>query len=198
MSIRRKRNGKEAKGSRLRIGPRQQKMLLLLLSGLALSCSRSPKQSWHIIKGAQESWKEITKRAAEYAINKLYESKLLETRENADGTTTLVLSDAGKKKALTYQANNMKIDCAGIWDRKWRVVIFDVPEDEREARDALREHLESMGFFVLQRSVFVHPFNCQDEIDFLIELHDIRKYVRFMVVEYIDNEAHLKKFFKLE
>lgn len=198
MSIRRKSSEKEAKESRLRIGPRQQKMLLLLLSGLALSCSRSPKQGWRIIKGTQESWKEITKRAAEYAINKLYESKLLETRENADGTTTLVLNDAGKKKALTYQANNMRIDCAGIWDRKWRVIIFDVPEDEREARDALRGHLESMGFFILQRSVFVHPFNCQDEIDFLIELHDIRKYVRFMVAEYVDNEAHLKKFFKLE
>ncbi len=191
-------NKREAKEKRLRIGPTQQKILLLMLSGLALSCSRSPGQSWRIIKGVHESWKEITKRAAEYAVNKLYESKLLEAHANADGTTTLVLNDAGKRKALTYQAHNMKIECAGIWDKKWRVVIFDIPEDEREARDALREHLEYMGFFVLQRSVFVHPFSCQNEINFLIELYDIRKYVRFMLVEYVDNEAHLRKFFKLD
>ena len=197
MPIRSKKNVKEAKETRLRIGPIQQKILLLLLGGLALSCSRSPKQSWRIVRGMQESWKEITKRAAEYAINKLYESKLLEAHQNADGTTTLVLNDAGKGKALTYKANNMKIECVGVWDKKWRVVIFDIPEDEREARDALREHLEYMGFFVLQRSVFAHPFNCRNEIDFLIELYGIRKYVRFMVAEHIDNEAHLKKFFKL-
>lgn len=197
MTTRGKKNVKEAKETRMRVGPIQQKILLLLLGGLALSCSRSPKQSWRIIRGMQESWKEITKRAAEYAVNKLYESKLLEARANVDGTTTLVLNDMGKRKALTYRANNMKIERAGIWDKKWRVVIFDIPEDEREARDALRGHLESMGFFVLQRSVFAHPFNCRNEIDFLIELYGIREYVRFMVVEYIDNETHLKKFFKL-
>lgn len=189
---------KEARETRLRIGPVQQKVLLLLLGGLALSCSRSPRKNWRIIKGMREAWKDIDKRAAERAITLLYASRLLEARENADGTITLVLNDDGKKKALTYKASAMKIQRAGLWDKKWRVVIFDIPEDEREARDSIREHLEHMGFFVLQRSVFVHPFDCKDEIDFLIELHDIRKYVRFLVAQSIDNEPHLKKFFNLE
>lgn len=189
---------KEASETRLRIGPVQQKVLLLLLGGLALSCSRSPRKNWRIIKGMREAWKDIDKRAAERAIAVLYATRLLTASENADGTTTLVLSDDGKKRALTYKASSMKIPRASLWDKKWRIVIFDIPEDEREARDAIREHLEHMGFFVLQRSVFVHPFDCKDEIDFLIELHDIRKYVRFLVAESIDNEPHLKKFFNLE
>lgn len=198
MRKRRKNGGREAKETRLRIGPVQQKVMLLLLGGLALSCSRSPKKNWRIIKGMRETWKDIDKRTAEQAIARLYESHLLEARENADGTTTLVLNEKGKKKALTYKAGTMRIKSSGVWDKKWRVVIFDIPEDEREARDAVRGHLEDMGFFVLQRSVFVHPLDCKDEIDFLIELYDIRKYVRFMVVESIDNEPHLKKFFNLE
>lgn len=198
MPKRRRVSEKEAKETRLRIGPVQQKILLLLLGGLALSCSRSPRKNWRIIKGMRETWKDINKRTAEYAITKLYESHLIEARENTDGTTTLVLNEKGKKKALTYKASAMKIQSADLWDKRWRVVVFDIPEDERDARDALRGHLEDMGFFVLQRSVFVHPLDCKDEIDFLVELHDIRKYVRFMVVESIDNEPHLKKFFNLE
>ncbi|TSC57815.1 MAG: phenylacetic acid degradation operon negative regulatory protein [Parcubacteria group bacterium Greene0416_79] len=198
MQKRRRTNGKEAKETRLRIGPVQQKILLLLLGGLALSCSRSPEKSWRIIKGMRESWKEINRRAAERAINALYDAKLLETKVHSDGTTTLVLNEGGKKKALTYKADRIKIMRPSAWDRKWRVVIFDIPEDEREARDALRAHLEYMGFYILQRSVFVCPFECRDQIEFLIELYAIRRYVRFMVVEYIDNEDHLKKNFRIK
>lgn len=195
---RKQKSQKEAKETRLRIGPTQQKILLLLLGGFALSCSRSPKQSWSIIRGMHETWKDIEKQAADRAINALYASKLLEARENQDGTATLVLNEKGKKRALTYQAKNMKIARPPKWDKKWRVITFDIPEDEREARDALREHLEYMGFYILQRSVFVHPFDCRDQIEFLVELHDIRKYVRFMLVEYIDNEKDIKSFFKFQ
>lgn len=195
---RKQKSQKEAKETRLRIGPTQQKILLLLLGGIALSCSRSPTQSWNIIRGMHETWKNIEKQAADRAINALYASKLLEARENQDGTTTLVLNEKGKKRALTYHAKNMKIEHPPKWDKKWRVIIFDIPEDEREARDALREHLEYMGFYILQRSVFVYPFDCRDQIEFLVELYDIRKYVRFMLVEHIDNEEDIKRFFKFQ
>lgn len=187
-----------ARKIRRRFGPNQQKVLLLLLGGLALSCARSPDTQWRILRGVREEWRELSKRAAEYAINKLYESKLVESRSNPDGSTTLVLSENGKKRALTYKSGTMRVTAPNSWDKKWRVVLFDIPESEREARDALRDHLEDMGFFILQRSVFVYPFDCKNEIDFLVELHDIRKYVRFMLADSIDNEIHLRKFFKLE
>ncbi len=196
---RRKRQGeKEAKQERLRIGPVQQKILLLLLGGLALSCTRPNKKSWNIIKGIGETWKDIDRQSVERAVSALYESRLLKSRDNPDGTTTLLLNEKGEKRALTYKAKDMKIAHPKVWDKKWRIVVFDIPEDEREARDSLRHHLTHLGFYKLQQSVAVYPFDCRNEIDFLIELHEIRKYVRFMVSEYIDNEAHLKKFFKLE
>ncbi len=184
--------------AQVHIGATQKKILLLLLSGFALSCTRSPKKMWRIIRGTQETWKEINKQNAERAITALYESRLIEGKKNANGTTTLVLNEKGKKRALTYQANNMEIARPKVWDKKWRVVVFDIPEDERDARDALRHHLTHLGFYKLQQSVAVYPFDCRNEIDFLVELHDIRKYVRFMVSEYIDNELHLKRFFNLE
>jgi DNA-binding transcriptional regulator PaaX len=109
-----------------------------------------------------------------------------------------VLSENGKKRALTYQTRTMRITTPKVWDGKWRVVIFDIPEDERDARDSLREHLNRLGFYKLQQSVAIHPFDCRDEIDFVIELHAVRKYVRCMIVEQIDNERDIKRFFKLE
>ena len=180
-----------------RLGATQQKILLLLLGGFALSCVRSPSKQLRIVKGLYENWKDINKRVAERAIASLYESRLVEEKRNADGTTTLVLSADGKKRALTYQTYEMKITRPKVWDKKWRVVIFDIPEDEREARDSLRGHLTRLGFHKLQQSVSVFPFECRDEIEFLVELYGIRKYVRFMIVEYIDNEVHLKQLFNL-
>lgn len=180
-----------------KIGPRQQKILLLLLGGLALGCSGSPRTSWRIIGAMRKEWKEISRQNAERAINKLYESRLLTAQENADGTTTLLLNEDGKKRALTYQAKNMKVAKPKEWDKKWRVVLFDIPEDERAARDAFRIHLQHMGFYGLQKSASIHSFDCKDEIDFLVELHGIRSFVRFLVVEHLDNEEHLKKIFRL-
>ena len=145
------------KETRERFGPIQKKVLLLLLGGLALSCARSPKKQWQIIKGVHESWDGINKQAAERAIAALYESKLLEATENADGTTTLILSENGRKRALTYRIRYAKIKAVGPWDKKWRVILYDIPEDERESRDAFRDHLTELGVRKLQHSAGIHP-----------------------------------------
>ena len=179
-------------------GPNQKKILLLLLGGMALSCTKSLKKQWRIMRGMRESWKDISKQAAERALSALYESKLLEARENADGTTTLVLNEDGKRRALTYKIRYAKIRPTGPWDKKWRIIIYDIPEDEREARDAFRDHLIQLGIRKLQHSAGIHPFDCKDEVEFFIELLDIRKYVRFIVADSIDDEAHWKRKFNLK
>ena len=83
------------------------------------------------------------------------------------------------------------------WDGKWRLVIFDIPEEIRKGRDALREKLRKLGFYELQKSVFVFPHECKDEVDFVIEFFGLREYVRYGVLESIDNNFHLKKVFNL-
>ncbi len=144
-----------------------------------------------------QTWKDIDKQAADRAIQALYMSNLVDARENPSGTITLTLNEDGKKRALTYRYKNIKIPKQMKWDRKWRLILFDIPEDEREARDTFRDHLVYMEFFCLQKSVWVYPFDCKNEIDFIVELLDIRKYVRFISADFIDNEEHIKRFFKL-
>lgn len=180
-----------------RLGSTQKKILILLLGGLALGLSRSPKTSFQIIKEIKKEWDWINQENLKRAIRGLYQSKLIKEKENLDGTVTLILTDAGKQKALTYNLDEMKIEKPKMWDKKWRVVLFDIPEKSRWIRDAFRHHLNQLGFYEFQKSVFVHPYECKDEIEYLIEFYDTRRFIRFITAESIDNELHLKQHFKL-
>lgn len=180
-----------------RLGETQRKILLLLLGGLALGLSGSPGRYFQILKSIEKEWREINRQSLKRAIKSLYESKLIKEGGNIDGTVTLVLSDKGKQKALTYDLGRMEIKKPKQWDQKWRVILFDIPETRKKIREILRFHLKKLRFYEFQKSVFIHPYDCKNEIDYLIEFYNIRKFVRFIVAESIDNELHLKKHFGL-
>lgn len=175
----------------------KEKILLLLLGGLAFGCSYTPQNQWKVIKTMSSQWKKINKRELFAEIHRLYRSKLVKKTINPDGTLTFVLTDKGKLRALTYNFEHMKIEDRN-WDGKWRFVVFDVPEKFRTGRDALRGKIKRLGFYELQKSVFIFPYRCQDEIEFIIEFFGIRKYVRYGVMDSIDNALHLKKVFGLK
>ncbi len=178
-------------------GEIQKKVLLLLMAGLALGLSRSPKTSFQIIREIGKEWKEIERQSLKRAIKGLYHSKLIKEKENPDGSITLILTDKGKEKALTYDIEKMEIKKPKKWDDKWRIVLFDIPERTRKTRDAFRYHLKQLGFYEFQKSVFVHPYDCQDEIEYLIEFYNARRFIRFIIADSLDNEIHLKSHFKL-
>ena len=181
-----------------RMGITKKKVLLLLFGGLSLGLSGSPGTSWKIIGAMTKEWKELSRQAAERAINSLYASRLVGVRENEDGTITLILNEKGRNRALTYDIVRMKIEIPPKWDKQWRVISFDIPVDKKDVRDSLRGHLLRLGFFEMHQSLFIYPFECRKEIEYIVELYDARKYVRSMVATDIDNELHLKKFFHIE
>ncbi|MEK7118140.1 MAG: hypothetical protein AAB869_00870 [Patescibacteria group bacterium] len=179
------------------VGPNQQKVMLLLLGGLGLALSHSPRQQFRIIGEIQKKWKEINRRALNESIAALYRSKLVDTKSNSDGTFTLILSEVGKRRALSFNLEQMSIKQPARWDGKWRIVMFDIPQDVKKLRETLRMHLIEMGFRLFQKSVFVHPYPCSDEIEYLMEFYDTRRYVRFVTATEIDNALELKKHFNL-
>ena len=74
---------------------------------------------------------------------------------------------------------------------------FDIPEKFKIARNALREKLNDLGFLKYQKSVFIYPYECKDEIDFIIEFFEVKPFVRYIIAEKIDNELDFKKKFNL-
>jgi len=176
--------------------PLKQKILLLLLTGVALGFSYNPKQQYKLVKALGREWRKIDRENLRREIRNLYRSRLIESKENLDRSFTYVLTNKGKIRALTYHFQEMKIK-ESHWDGKWRVVIFDIPEKLKTSRNALRDKLKELGFHKLQKSVFVFPYECKDEIDFVVEFFNLRKYVRYGIFDFIDNDLHLRKIFHL-
>ena len=183
---------------KLKLKPISQKILLLLLAGVMLGLSRSPKQYFRIIRSARSDWDKINRDALHRSIKNLYRSRLIDARDNPDGSSTLVLTKRGKDIALTYKIDEMKIPAMKKWDKKWRLVLFDIPESRKKARNALARALKNIGFAQFQKSVFIHPFECSNEINFVIEFFNLRPYVRLVTANELDNEPVLKRYFKLD
>jgi CRISPR-associated endonuclease Cas2 len=175
----------------------KQKILLLLFAGVALGLSRSPKNYFKILEGVAKEWKEIERNKLVRAVREFYSERIVDYKEKEDGTVEIVLTKDGRQKALKYQIDEIKIKKTDKWDGKWRIVIFDIPEKKKKAREALREKLKELGFKELQKSVFIYPFECEDEIDFIVEVFEIRPYVRFLRVESFTNEEQFRLKFKL-
>ncbi len=180
-----------------KVGTVQKKVLMLLTAGLALGLTTSPKQHFKILQQIPKEWRKINQQALWRAISSLHKSKLIKEKYNSDGTTTLTLSEEGRKKALHFNLDKITIKKPPKWDKKWRIVMFDVPEKLRRLRDSLRLHLHDLGFIELQKSVFVYPYFCDNEIEFIVEFYNARKYVRFILAEKIDNELYFKQKFEL-
>lgn len=83
------------------------------------------------------------------------------------------------------------------WDKRWRVIVFDIPERRRGVRDRLRTRMESYGFAKLQQSVWVYPHDCEEVLALVKADLKIGSAVIYMVVETIENDNRLRKIFSL-
>jgi len=137
-----------------------------------------------------------SKRRVSQSLRILKNQKLVGISKDGD-KTVVRLTKNGRNKLLKYKLEEMAIERPRKWDRKWRVVIFDIPEKFKLGRDYLRAKLKELGFYQLQKSVWVCPYPCEDEIDFIKEVYEIRPFVRILIVETVDMQQDLIKHFNL-
>ena len=126
-------------------------------------------------------------------IYNLKEKRLVSFGENG----LIEITEKGKRRVLQYDIEDMNIKLPPKWDGYWRIVIFDVPEKFKKARNALSGKIKELGLFPLQKSVFVYPFECRNEIDFVSEFFNVGKFVHYIVAKELDSEKFLKQYFGL-
>ena len=114
--------------------------------------------------------------------------------EKKNGKSFVALTKKGSLETLLIKANVQKQD---EWDGKWRLVIFDIPEDADLQRDRLRGLLKRYGFYKLQASVFISPFPLNREAIVYLEETGLNRFIRLLKVEEIDNDKDLRKYFNL-
>lgn len=144
--------------------------------------------------------KQKTRAVLKYHVNatiaRLYKEGCV-TLKTQRGETFISLTEKGGKRLRLYETGLAATRAREKWDGKWRVVIFDVAEDIRSARDKLRASLQNFGFVYLQRSVWVFPYECEDLISMLKTDQELWENVLYMVVEKIEGEERLRKQFRL-
>lgn len=129
----------------------------------------------------REKWNNAKRRGRLSATIKRLERQKLVSWSEIDGKLKLVLTENGEKKVLKYRLEELTIKKPNEWDGLFRVVIFDIPEKKKGVREMFRRKLKELEFQQLQKSVFVTPFECRDEIDFLKNVYEVVPYVSYIL-----------------
>ncbi len=177
--------------------PVKQKVLLALLSGVALGLTRSAGKHWHLLESLPTEFKKIDRDVLRRTMREFYSERLVRLDETKDGTLVATLTQEGRRFAQRYNPKYPRPRVPGAWDSKWRFVSFDIPEKNRDARDAFRAELKILGFKELQKSLWVYPHDVFEPIHVLAELYDVRRYLRTGVIASLFPDADLRIHFDL-
>mgnify|MGYP001564560860 CR=1 FL=1 len=109
----------------------------------------------------------------------------------------ITITQKGKGVLQKYGVGSLTVKKPYSWDGWWRIIIFDIPNEKRHARNAVRFHLKRMGFVSIQKSTFAIPFECKEEIETLGNYYKVRNFMKYMQVKDFDGSKALKTLFKI-
>ena len=72
--------------------------------------------------------------------------------------------------------------------------MFDIPEKFKSKRLIFQRKLNELDFYPLQKSVWLHPFSCEKEINFLRDFLEIKPYVEIFELNEMPNGKALYYF----
>jgi len=93
----------------------------------------------------------------------------------------VIITPKGMEKILYTKVKLNKIKKRQ--DKKWQMVIFDIPENKRKSRDLFRIQLKYLGYKKLQRSIWVCPYDVLKLTQRLVKNHKLDRFVRLLLVE---------------
>lgn len=109
----------------------------------------------------------------------------------------LSLTEKARTRLVSQNIQNLTINTPSRWDHQWRIIFFDIPEKYKSKRDGFAARIRELGFAVLQRSVFIHPYPCREEVATLASHFEVDECVTYIETSYIDNDSSLREHFKL-
>ncbi len=100
-----------------------------------------------------------------------------------------VLTISGVHRLQQILVNQLKIPRPRRWDGKWRAVTFDIPIKFSTQRAYFTQHLQRLGFVMLQKSLWVYPFPCFNEVEQLAGHYNLARYCSMMEIDKLDKLA---------
>ncbi|MDI6778544.1 MAG: CRISPR-associated endonuclease Cas2 [Patescibacteria group bacterium] len=174
---------------------------LLFAGGFYIACSsprfarRAIPELFKYLKYKAENKKKM--QAYRRSFYYLWRNKMIDI-EYRGKQMRVSLSKEGKKIAGKYHIDGLRIPKPKKWDGWWRILIFDIPDKNKVKREALRGKLKELGLFKLQKSVWVCPYNFQNEVEILRNFFAFKKdELQVIIASVIENDAETRNFFKL-
>jgi len=87
------------------------------------------------------------------------------------------------------------------WDGRWRIVIFDIAEVDKNTRELLRDKLRQLGLGMLQESVWITPHDVSVDLREFLESRELGEAAFVLEVSSIlagDQELLVKKIWNLD
>jgi len=126
----------------------------------------------------------LTSDAARAAANRMAKSGLLTKIGRGRGNVSYKIGPRGRKLIERFTAKlerwHMILEGELTWEGDWLAVTFSVPEGERGKRDRFRSELEELGFGLLSTSVWISPFDQEDEVMALVKELDLNGWVALL------------------
>lgn len=140
----------------------------------------------------QKNWQKLYR-----SIAYLRSKKLVETKKLRSGQIEVKIMSAGQEFIGRTDIDNLKIEKPDTWDKRFRLVIFDIPKDKHSARTTFLRKLKELDFLMIQKSVWLHPYDCINEIALLRRLFEIESCVKVVLVEAFEGDYNIRKHFSL-
>lgn len=168
----------------------------LIATGFLVIATQSPYFILNLITTFKK-WKKYPKKKI---YNTFYQFKRrgLIVIEERNRQLYISLTPKGKKMAGIFQIDALKITKPKKWDGKWRILLFDIPEKIRITREAFRGKLRELGFCPLQKSAWIHPYDCEAEVELLKDFFGLSKNeLRLIIAQEIEEDRLFQKYFGL-
>ena len=114
-----------------------------------------------------------------------------------NGEIKAILTKQGKTVTERLALDDLKINKPILWDKSWRMVIFDVPNSHSKQRLRFTERLKELGFKYIQKSVWIHPYPCHREIMILRKYYNIEQWVIYLETKLVEDSELWELKFKL-
>mgnify|MGYP001563285531 CR=1 FL=1 len=156
----------------------------------------SPTLPYYLLKAYFKN-KKFQKGKFRQDLKRLQKRELIDYQELPNGKTKIILKKSGKKLVLQYDIDDIEIKKPKTWNGNWWMIIFDIPVKKRVASNALSSKLKDLEFYQLQKSVYIHPFPCENEIEFIASIFDVREHILILNIPHFEGAEKLIKHFDL-
>ena len=95
----------------------------------------------------------------------------------------------GAYRLLKNTTDMLAIDTNHAWDGHWRLVCFDIPKGKDKERLYFNRRLHELGFTMIQRSMWVHPYECTNEITQITDFVNLTRYITILQVVKFDDRT---------